>query len=442
MWPWSMPVLAVAGAGLLFECGISAAEGGGTVGAAQAPTFTKDVAPILQRACQNCHRPGSIAPMSLLSYKDVRPWARSMKQKVAERDMPPWYIDRHVGIQKFKDDAGLTEQEIATIVRWVDSGSPEGNAADMPPPVKFDELGKWHIKPDLIVTATPYTVKPEQPDQWLDFYVDSGLTEDRYIKEIEGMPSYPDGFRVVHHAHQYLIPPGAEGGEGMGREQTLNEYAVGKNADMFPEGSGRLIKAGTKVHFNLHYHAIGKEVSDAFKLGLVFYPKGVVPKHIEITEIIGSNPETLDIPPGADNVRSDAYHRFAKPVKLTAFQPHMHNRGKRECLEAMYPDGRSEMLNCAAFNFGWALVYNYADDVAPLLPAGTILHVINWHDNSAGHPGNPDPRAWVGWGNRTSDEMSFSWVSWYEMTNEEFKQEVAARRAQSKISENRPPAQH
>ena len=210
--------------------------------------------------------------------------------------------------------------------------------------LNFDELGKWHIKPDLIVTATPYTVKPEQPDQWLDFYVDSGLKEDRYIKEIEGMPSYPDGFRVVHHAHQYLIPSGAEGGEGMGGEQTLNEYAVGKNADMFPDGSGRLIKAGTKIHFNIHYHAIGKEVHDAFKLGLVFYPKGVVPKHIEITQTIGSNPETLDIPPGADNVRSDAYHRFATPVKLTAFQPHMHNRGKRECLEALYPDGRSEML--------------------------------------------------------------------------------------------------
>ena len=119
-------------------------------------------------------------------------------------------------------------------------------------------------------------------------------------------------------------------------------------------------------------------------------------------------------------------------MKLTAFQPHMHNRGKRECLEALYPDGHNEMLNCAAFNFGWALVYNYADDVAPLLPAGTILHVINWHDNSPGHPGNPDPRAWVGWGNRTSDEMSFSWVSWYEMTNDEFKQEVDG--AASKIA--------
>ncbi len=414
--------------------GLQAADETVAAGTQRTPTFSKDVAPILERACQNCHRPDSIAPMALLTYQDARPWARSIKQRVVQRTMPPWYIDHHVGIQKFKDDPSLTDQEIATIVQWVDDGAPEGNRVDLPPPVKFEELGKWHIKPDIVVDAPEYVVKAQAPDQWLDFYSDAHVTEDRYIKAIEGMPSRPDGFRVVHHAHQYLIPPGTDPeAEGMGREETLNEYAVGKNADIFPDGSARLIKAGTKIHFNLHYHAIGREVHDQFKLGIEFYPKGYVPKHVQVTETVGiSNIDTLDIPAGAADVRSDAYHRFVKPVRLTAFQPHMHNRGKRECLEVMYPDGRNEMLNCAGFNFGWALVYNYADDVAPLLPAGSILHVINWHDNSPGFPGNPDPRNWVGWGNRTSDEMSFSWVNWYEMSDEEFKQEVEARKNQQK----------
>lgn len=406
----------------------------------QGPTFTKDVAPILQRACQECHRPGSIGPMSLLTYQDARPWARSVRDKVSHREMPPFFIDRSIGIQRFKDDPSLTDQEVQTVVKWVDGGAPQGNPADMPAPRVFDDLSKWQIgKPDLIVTVpTTYIVKAQQPDQWIDLYADSGLTEDRYIKAIEGKPTFPAGFRVVHHAHQYLIPPGAGiGGEMDGREETLNEYAVGKAADVFPEGSGRLIKAGTKIHFNLHYHAVGDEIKDQFSLGFVLYPKGYVPKHVLKTENTGGVSEALDIPAGAADVRVDGYRRFNSAVKLTSFQPHMHVRGKRECLEAIYPDGKTDMLNCASSNFGWALVYKYADDAAPLLPAGTVLHVINWHDNSPANRANPDPRNWIGNGNRTIDEMSFSWVSWYELTDDEYKQEVGAR--QRKLTNNDQP---
>lgn len=435
---WSVAGLAIIGATFVFLPTAPAAADNETVsGAKQTATFTKDVAPIFQRHCDTCHRPGAIAPMSLLDYKSARPWARAIKDRVVKQTMPPWFVDRRVGIQKFKDDPSLTAEEIATVTRWVDSGSPEGNPADMPPPPKLPDLGAWPIgQPDLVIAAPPHTVPPEAPDTWLDVYADSGLKEDRYIKAIEGMPSYPEGFRVVHHSHNYMIPPG--GTEGMEREETINEYSAGKPADIFPEGSGRLIRAGTRIHFNMHYHAVGKEIHDQFKLGLIFYPKGEVPKHIQQSgqfdqsEIAGG----LDIPAGADSVRTDMYHHFDTPVVLTGFQPHMHDRGKRECLEAIYPNNKTEMLNCAEFNFGWALVYEWAEDASPVLPAGTVLHIINWHDNSVKNPFNPDPRNWVGSGARTIDEMSFVWLFWYNISEDEYRQIVAKRRAAQQLTGN------
>ena len=396
---------------------------------AQAPgpaaaTFTKDVAPIFQKSCQNCHRPGSIAPMSLLNYEDARPWARSIKQRVEARQMPPWHVDRTVGIRSFKDDPSLTDQDIATLVAWVDGGAPRGNPADMPAPRQFEDADRWHIgKPDLIVAMPKeYVVKPEAADWWGIFTADSGLKEDRYIKAVEAKPS-PGARRVVHHSVETLVYDDGTGGGG-----TLVEYAVGKNGDLFPEGSGKLMKAGAKVRFNMHYHAIGETVTDRTEVGIVFYPKGVVPKHV-ITTILSPNQDDLDIPAGADNVRSDAYFKMEKPSHLVGFMPHMHNRGKRQCLEAIYPDMHVEQLNCVNYDFNWQIVYNYADDVAPLLPAGTIMHVISWHDNSAANKYNPDPRNWVGFGNRTTDDMSRHWLTFYPMSDDEFKAEVAARNA-------------
>src|SRR5580704_9566583 len=202
-------------------------------------TFAKDIAPILQKACQNCHRPGNIGPMSLLTYQEVRPWARAIKQQVAMRNMPPWFEDRAVGIQKFKNDPSLTDQEIAIISKWVDAGSPMGNAADMPPPKKFDDSDRWHIgKPDLVVSMPrSFEVKPEAADWWGNFVADSGLTEDRYIKAVEAKPS-PGALKVVHHAVETLEY--ADGTNGGG---TLVEYAVGKNGDVFTDGAGKLMKA-------------------------------------------------------------------------------------------------------------------------------------------------------------------------------------------------------
>ncbi|HXJ44291.1 MAG TPA: hypothetical protein VNH18_33700 [Bryobacteraceae bacterium] len=391
-------------------------------------TFSKDIAPILQRACQNCHRPNNIAPMSLLTYKEVRPWARAIQEKVTARSMPPWFVDKNVGIREFKDDPSLSDDEIKLISAWADGGAHEGNVAEMPPPRQFDDTGQWHIgKPDLVIQSpVAFTVKARGTDWWGNLVVETGLTEDRYIKAVETKPSPHGGTRVLHHSVQTLLDE-----EGNPDGGTLNEYAVGKNGDYFPEGSGKLMRAGSKLQFNVHYHSVGEEITDQASLGVVFYPKDYVPKHVVRTIQVAST--DLDIPAGEENARSDAYYKFDKATKVTGFMPHMHNRGKAECLEAIYPDMRVEPLNCVSrFNFGWQIVYNYTDESAPLLPAGTILHVINWHDNSARNQWNPDARNWVGYGERTNDEMSKAWVNFYSMTDEEYKAEVDARSAKKR----------
>jgi len=406
-------------------------------------TFTKDVAPILQERCQVCHRVGTFAPMSLVTYEQARPWARSIKQKVLAREMPPWFIDKNVGVQHFSNDASLTEQEIATLVKWVDSGAPEGNPANMPPPRSFPDGQAWQIgKPDMIVTLPKdVVVKAKGPDWWPDILVDPGLTEDRYIQAVQIIPT--KGNQVIHHIRTSIVEPDAgtrHSGQLDGNvalevgEQGvfLNEYAIGKGGDVFPEGSGRLIKAGTKVNFQFHIHSSGTETPTNVALGLKLYPKGYQPKHAITSLTVGVN--EIDLRPREANVRSDAYMPLIKPARLLSFQPHMHNRGKAECLEAIYPNGKTEMLNCARFLFNWHLNYVYADDEAPLLPAGTLLHSIMWHDNSADSKFNPDPDAQITWGERTIDEMGSAWLSYYYMSDEDFKKETEARKVKPRTT--------
>jgi hypothetical protein len=400
-------------------------------------TFSKDVAPILERSCQNCHRAGSIAPMALLTYKDARPWARSIKEKVVRREMPPWHIDRNVGITKFKEDPSLTDAEIATISNWVDHGAPEGNPADMPSPRRFSDLDKWQIgKPDVVVSMKkPYRLKANGQDEYYDVDIDPGFKEDVYIQAVETKPDM--GFKVVHHATTNLIEDPEDDPVGL----FLNEYAVGKNADIFPENSGRLIRAGSKVHFNLHLHPNGEVTPVSISLGLKLFPKGVVPRYVTFTQHMGDVVGDLDLPAG-QITRSDGYFRLPKPALLSAFQPHFHTRGKAQCMEAIYPDvradsarpgpARSETLSCVSnYQFGWSITYPYAEDVAPLLPAGTVIHVTTWHDNTDNNKFNPNPKNWVGYGQRTIDEMSFAWVSLYYLDEADYQQRVQARSLQA-----------
>lgn len=394
----------------------------------QAPTFTKDVAPIFQKSCQACHRPGSIAPMSLLSYEEARPWARAIKTQVTKRAMPPWFVDKNVGIQHFKDDASLSDKEIETISKWVDGGAPRGNVADMPPPRTFnDKLYEWTLadvvgrEPDLVVPIPePFVVRGGTPNWWIDMVSDMGLTEDRWVKAYETKPSL-EGFPVVHHATTSMLKPDGE-------EEGLSEYALGKTGDLHPDGTGRLVKAGTKIRWNMHYSAkpSGEDTTDRTSIAFWFYPKGYTPKRPLVRKSVGSVTD-LDFPPGESNVRTDGYTILDENVRLTVLQPHLHNLGKRQCLEAIYKDGRVQTLNCINWDFGWHIAYNYADEVQPLLPKGTVLHVISWHDNSKNNKWATDTRNWVGWGNRSTDDMSFAHISWFALTDEEYQQQLQER---------------
>lgn len=413
---------------------------------ATTPTFAKDVAPIFQARCQACHRPGMMAPMSLLTYQDARPWARAIRDRVSRREMPPWHLDKTVGIQKFKNDNSLTDAQIETIVAWVDSGAPLGDAKDLPKPLEFHD-DQWHIgKPDLIISLPQADmVYANGPDWWVNRVVETGLTEDRYVKAVETKVS-KQGREVVHHAIATLIQndPDADtvGRRGAGADSAtididegtyLSEYAVGKYGEYFAEGTGRVLKAGAKVRFNMHYHAIGEEREAMTSVGFVFYPKGVKPKHF-ITDVFAHENDTIDIPPGAVT-RTDTYYRLPKAARILGFQPHMHIRGKEQCLEAIHLDGQREMLSCIdRWDFNWHIMYTYADEVTPLLPAGTMLHLISIHDNSANNRRNPDPTIWVGWGQRSIDDMAAAHINTEFMTDEDFAQAVAERKAQQQAT--------
>lgn len=410
-------------------------------------TFTRDVLPILQRSCQGCHRPGAIAPMSLISYEDVRPWARSIRRNVESREMPPWYVDRRIGIQDFKDDPSLTDAEIATIAAWVAAGSPRGNPADAPPPLEFLDPNDWRIgEPDLVVSMPePYLLPAEGPDVFPNVLADPGLTTDRYISAVEVKPD-ADSLDVVHH----VITTMTEYDEDLAKGNFLNEYAVGKNGDIFDDNTGRLIKAGTQIRFGLHLHPYGEEVPVMVHVGMKLYPEGYVPKYQLVSQHMGDDDDLL-IPAGQKGVRTDGYTMLTRPAVVTAFQPHLHTRGQAQCIEAIIPQTDEEgnvllqapghspaplmrqvTLNCVPqWRFNWHLVYNYAEDAAPIFPPGTVIHISTWHDNSETLRVNPDPRNNVVYGQRTIDEMSFAWVSYYYLDDEEYKARIAARNARS-----------
>ena len=419
--------------------GAQSAAGGAEV------TFTKDIVPILQRSCQVCHRQGEMAPMSLVTYQEVRPWARSIRNRVVNREMPPWHIDKNIGLQSFKDDPSLSDEEIAMVAAWVDNGAPRGDAADMPPPVDFPDASEWQIgEPDLVVRYPTYAMPAEGPDLFGALYTDLDLDEDRYIRAIQTRPADDPSRRVVHHALSFAVHPDEEqmrvaGDDDIPAAQFLVEYASGKNGEIYPEDSGLLLEAGRKMRLDYHLHSVGEEVDAVVELGLVFHPRGHEPEHVRWSKQLGINNRLLDIPPGKV-VRTDSYAVLAKAAKITAFQPHMHMLGTYQCLELIYPwpgwTAQTETVSCANFDYNWHLVYNYADEVAPIVPAGTVLHIISWHDNTEGNRGNPDPRNWTGDGGRTIDEMGFAWLGWYDLTDEEYEAELAARQARQAAATN------
>jgi hypothetical protein len=391
-------------------------------------TFTRDIAPILQAKCQTCHHQGTSAPMSLVTYEEVRPWARSIQLRVASRDMPPWHLDKTVGIRQYKNDRSLGDDEIATIVRWAESGAPQGNPADLPKPLTFRSEAEWFIgEPDLTVTTdNDFVMYPHGPDWWIDQFGEVKLTEDRWIKAMEIKPSNP---KIVHHAVVYAIEPDAPEGTPEGGV-LLHEYAVGKYGDIFGDHTGRLLKAGTRLRFDMHYFAVGSEQHNKTTIAFKFYPKEVTPRYQVRSLPLRNIPnDELEVPPDTV-VRTDGYFRLPRNARIDAFQPHMHMRGRAMTLEAIDPaSNRTQILSSVDhFDFNWHINYVYADGVAPLLPAGTVLHIIGVHDNTAANRRNPDPSMWVGFGERSVDDMLQVWVDVVYLDDNEFKQLVDERK--------------
>ena len=438
MWA-GLLTLGVAGAGPATAVG----QGAGSV------TFTKDIAPILQRSCQSCHRPGAMAPMALLTYEEVRPWASAIKRKTAAREMPPWFIEKNIGFQKFKDDPSLSDGEITKIAKWVDSGAPRGNPADAPPPRQFPAGADWSFgAPDLVVSSPVRAIKAVEADFQGDIGVTpTGLTEDRYIKAVEvrevrlsekavkgaiDTPRAALNISAIHHATigaRTDFDPTSEFPVSESVQGAFNlVHELGQNATIYPDGLGILLPANSVLTWRLHTHANGKETEVRIELGFKLHPKGYKPKYVLAAAGSLSNHD-LDIPAGDDNVRVDAYMVLAKPTRMVSYEPHMHASGKRMCLEAILPSGTRQTVNCTGYDHNWVKVYQYEDESAPLFPANTILHSIGWYDNSNKNPRNAEPRNWKGFGNRSIEDMMISIGKYVALTEDEYNAEVAARRA-------------
>jgi len=418
-------------------------------------TFAKDVAPIFQEKCNECHRPGTVAPMALETYDQVRPWAKSIRQRVLLRQMPPWSIDTTVGIQHFSNDRSLSDDQIATIVRWVDAGAPLGNPKDMPPPQQWPSDDGWLLQkqfgaPDFILKSEPYTMAARGQDQWWKPLADIPVTEPRWVRAVEIRPGTAIGRKITHHALAHLVqndPDALNLGAGDdatdGQGGILMEWAVGKNFDIYRENTGKLLLPGSHIWWDIHYHAAGEQITDHVELGVWLYPKGQEPKYrTYLTGFPGTNSKgaALDIPPNTIAV-SQGFHVLKQAARLENFQPHMHLRGKAMSMEAILPDGRTQLISHVAnFDFNWMTNYIYSDEDAPVLPKGTIIHVTAWHDNTASNKGNPDPNQWVGWGDRTVDEMAHAWVNVTYISDEDYK-EWAAKHNPKKSDDGRRAGQ-
>ena len=420
-------------------------------------TYTKDIAPILQRSCETCHRADGAAPMALTTYEEVRPWARAIKQRtgIGPRAgvMPPWYMEKNIGIQKFHDDPSLSDAEIAKIAKWADNGAPRGNPADMPPPRQWGDATAWAIgEPDLIVKTAELTVKANAPDWWGEIpRVPIPLTEDRYVvalqvKEVNDVESKGSGRATVggryvfHHMiwGTRVLKDGDQSGEDdptlalltSGGTTAWPVHEVGRNADFFGLDSARLLQAGSSlVSDSIHLHSNGRDTKAHLEIGFKFAPKGFKPKFRRASVALGNGVD-IDIDPNEPNQQLHAYTVLQENIKILSFEPHLHAPGKRMCLEAIW-GYNIQTLNCVGYDHNWVRGYNYTDESAPLLPRGTILHIIGYMDNSPSNKNVPDPRNWQGSGNRSVANMFIDLGARVALTDEQFQEEMAKRRAQN-----------
>jgi hypothetical protein len=415
-------------------------------------TFAKDVAPIFFQKCAECHRAGEMAPFSVLSYKEARPWSRSIKEKVLSRQMPPWGADPHFG--KFENDHSLTQAEIDTITAWVDGGAPEGNSKDLPPLPKFS--GEWKIgKPDVILTM-PEAVKLEAQgsDEYLDIAIPTNFTEDRWVQAIE---IHPGNNKVVHHVIAFVQTPdtiatvkamrrpeaiaktiyyedgtlirakmdapvyddgcsapngGIARGSSLELGFPLGFFTPGKDPDVFPVGIAKYIPAGSRIVLQMHYSkTTGKAETDRTSVGFQFAKQP--PQKAMLS--MGAMNNYFKIPAGADHHEVTACFTFGRDAEIHTLLPHMHVRGKDMKYELLYADGRREtILSVPKYDFNWQTMYRL--EKPAFVPKGTKMIVTAHFDNSARNKYNPDPLKAVRFGDPTYDEMMIGYFDYVSKT--------------------------
>ena len=398
------------------------------------PTYYKDIAPLMQNRCQECHRSGEVAPMSFMSYDQVRPWAKAIKNAVLTKKMPPWFADPHFG--KFSNDRSLSQHEIDTLIAWIDGGAKEGDKKDAPQPRQFAE--GWQIgQPDLVLQM-PIAV--DIPATGVVDYtyvvIPTGFTEDKWVQFAEARP---DARSAMHHVIAFLRPPGnhwlkdAKPGVpfipehwGGARDQAKQDKPAGQASkasleDQLPgellvgfapglppteckPGEAKLVKAGSDIILQLHYTPNGKATTDRSRIGLIFAKE---PPQRRVMTMNAMN-VFLKIPPGDGNYETHAHATIPQDVTLVNMMPHMHLRGKDFLYTAVYPTGEKQvLLNVPHFDFNWQLAY--VEDQELLLPKGTRIECVAHYDNSPNNPANPDATKEVRWGDQTWEEMMIGW---------------------------------
>ena len=402
--------------------------------AGEAVTFTEHVAPVFYESCTTCHRPGQVAPMSLLTYEDARPWARAIRQKVLDREMPPWDADPAVGV--WANDRSLSEEAIDTIVAWADGGAPRGDHALQPPLPAYAD-SEWSIgEPDAVFAIPPFDVPPEGTVDYTYFEVPTNLTEGKWVTAVQVRPGAPTavhhvivsarperdrgeggaghqgdpGFRLDHEimpSREIDWNPGIAQLEGRPKGHPIGGTTVGNDGvSVLPPGTARRLEAGSTLVFEVHYTPTGEPQVDETRIGLVF---GDTPPEREVRGGAIVHGQFV-IPPGAADYRVEADLTFTRDVKLLNLLPHSHLRGVRWEYQAVYPDGRREtILSVPEYDFNWQIDYIFAEPLA--LPVGSRIHASAWYDNSAANRSNPDPTAEVTWGEQTDEEMMYTALS-------------------------------
>ncbi len=386
--------------------------------AVRRPTFTKDILPILQENCQECHRAsgsnfsGMVAPMALTSYDEVRPWAKAMVKEVAAKRMPPWFAAPEFS-GHFELERGLTDVEIATIQRWVDTGAPRGNPNDAPAPKEWESSAGWtYGQPDIVLSLPEPVWVGDDITDWQPSFsrilTEAELPEDKWVHWIEFRP----GSNIVHHGGARVTPLDENGEAAVDPlcGGKLIGTAQGDGPDFWPEGYGKLVRKGSRITFGMHYNKEAGEGTGVWDQSMVAIKWHDKPVHY-VVRSAGVSSRGWEIPPKHDNWRVGAARTFDADSVIINMMPHMHLRGKAAQYDLVYPDGKREtLLGVPDYDFAWQQTYTFKEP--KFVPAGSRLEVSMWFDNSEGNSWVDDSDRAVGWGGMTIDEMNIGWTEY------------------------------